>query len=112
MDKVRARCFFTEPFRFRRHRFLPLLVVVLLAGIAGWFWLAGEPEFRERLSARLRGLEELAIGLVTDVHDKLNGSLLRLKSGLRRVTAWPGAPPHRDDPIETSEDLERPWPKL
>lgn len=90
-----------------RHRFLPLLVVVLLAGIAGWFWLAGEPEFRERLSARLRGLEELAIGLVTDVHDKLNGQPPAPEVGATAGDSLPGAPPHRDDPIETSEDLER-----
>lgn len=95
-----------------RHRFLPLLVVVLLAGIAGWFWLAGEPEFRERLSARLRGLEELAIGLVTDVHDKLNGSLLRLKSGLRRVTACPEHRRIATIPSRRPRTWSGPWPKL
>lgn len=107
MDKSGARCFFTEPFRFRQTSFSASARSRSAGRDCGWFWLAGEPEFRERLSARLRGLEELAIGLVTDVHDKLNGQPPAPEVGATAGDSLPGAPPHRDDPIETSEDLER-----
>ena len=56
----------TEPSR-KGHHGLALLILVLLAGVVVWFWLARDPEAREEFSNRMASLRESAISLASDL---------------------------------------------
>ena len=54
----------TEPSR-KGHHGLALLILVLLAGVVVWFWLARDPEAREEFSNRMASLRASAISLAS-----------------------------------------------
>lgn len=56
----------TEPSR-KGHHGLALLILILLAGVVVWFWLARDPEAREEFSNRMASLRESAINLAADL---------------------------------------------
>ena len=56
----------TEPSR-KGHHGLALLILILLAGVVVWFWLARDPEAREEFSNRMANLRESAINLAADL---------------------------------------------
>ncbi len=88
----------------RRHFFLLLFVVVLLIGISAWFWLAGHSDVREKLVSQL---EESAVDLASGIYDKLGGQPPVPEVGSTDGDSLPGAPPHREDPGNISEELEK-----
>ena len=48
----------TEPSR-KGHHGLALLILILLAGVVVWFWLARDPEAREEFSNRMASLRRI-----------------------------------------------------
>ena len=56
----------TEP-SHKGHHGLALLILILLAGVVVWFWLARDPEAREEFSNRMANLRESAINLAADL---------------------------------------------
>ena len=56
-----------EEARKGHHHGLALLILVLLAGVVGWFWLARDPESRDAFSRRVSELEQSAITLMSDL---------------------------------------------
>ena len=56
----------TEP-SHKGHHGLALLILILLAGVVVWFWLARDPEAREEFSNRMASLRESAINLAADL---------------------------------------------
>lgn len=100
---------------------LALLVIILLAGVVGWFWLARDPESREKLAQRFQNLDSITEtvtstlqdmasslhGFATKARDSFIGQPPAPEIGATSGSALPGAPPKTLAPIETPEDLEK-----
>lgn len=82
---------------------LALLVIILLAGVMGWFWIARDPDTRETLvrtvdevSASLPGASGLVDNMKSAVGSMVNSAMNRETApptiGATAGTALPGAP--------------------
>ena len=76
----------TEPSR-KGHHGLALLILILLAGVVVWFWLARDPEAREEFSNRMANLRESAINLAADLMSRTT-----TPPSPRRASASPSSP--------------------
>ena len=90
----------------KSHHGLALLILVMLAGVAGWFWLARDPQMRETVLAQISRTEHAVI-------DALSGLLNRNATpppppniGAVAGSSIPGAPPLYDT-IKTPEQLDK-----
>ena len=95
----------TEPSR-KGHHGLALLILVLLAGVVVWFWLARDPEAREEFSNRMARLGESAISLAADLMNKTVTPPSPPDVGAVAGDSLPGAPPKYRSPIETPAELD------
>lgn len=100
---------------------IALLIILVLAGVVGWFWLARDPESREKLARRFQDLDSITEtvtstlrGVASSVHsfatkarDTFVGQPPAPEIGATSGSALPGAPPKTPAPIETPEDLEK-----
>lgn len=82
----------TEPSR-KGHHGLALLILVLLAGVVVWFWLARDPEAREEFSNRMASLRESAISLASDLMSRTTTPPSPPDVGAVAGNSLPGAPP-------------------
>ena len=96
----------TEPSR-KGHHGLALLILVLLAGVVVWFWLARDPEAREEFSNRMARLGESAISLAADLMNKTVTPPSPPDVGAVAGDSLPGAPPKYRSPIETPAELDK-----
>lgn len=90
----------------RSHHGLALVILVLLAGVAGWFWLARDPEAREEFTRRIAGLEHSALEFISGFADKVSTPPPAPEVGAVAGNSLPGAPPKYRSPIETPEELD------
>ena len=95
----------TEPSR-KGHHGLALLILVLLAGVVVWFWLARDPEAREEFSNRMASLRESAISLASDLMSRTTTPPSPPDVGAVAGNSLPGAPPKYRSPIETPAELD------
>ena len=89
----------TEPSR-KGHHGLALLILVLLAGVVVWFWLARDPEAREEFSNRMARLGESAISLAADLMNKTVTPPSPPDVGASRETACPVRRPNTVPPLK------------
>lgn len=94
-----------EP-RRRARPGLTLLILVVLAGVAGWFWLARDPSARDEMTRRIAVLEKNGLELVSDLVDRFSTPPPPPEVGAVAGGSLPGAPPKYRSPIETSAELE------
>ena len=94
----------TEPSR-KGHHGLALLILILLAGVVVWFWLARDPEAREEFSNRMASLRESAINLAADLMSRTTTPPSPPDVGAVAGNSLPGAPPKYRSPIETPAEL-------
>ena len=95
----------TEPSR-KGHHGLALLILILLAGVVVWFWLARDPEAREEFSNRMANLRESAINLAADLMSRTTTPPSPPDVGAVAGNSLPGAPPKYRSPIETPAELD------
>lgn len=95
----------TEPSR-KGHHGLALLILILLAGVVVWFWLARDPEAREEFSNRMASLRESAINLAADLMSRTTTPPSPPDVGAVAGNSLPGAPPKYRSPIETPAELD------
>ena len=95
----------TEPSR-KGHHGLALLILILLAGVVVWFWLARDPEAREEFSNRMASLRESAISLASDLMSRTTTPPSPPDVGAVAGNSLPGAPPKYRSPIETPAELD------
>ncbi len=95
----------TEPSR-KGHHGLALLILILLAGVVVWFWLARDPEAREEFSNRMASLRESAINLAADLMSRTTTPPSPPDVGAVAGKSPPGAPPKYRSPIETPAELD------
>ena len=88
----------TEPSR-KGHHGLALLILILLAGVVVWFWLARDPEAREEFSNRMANLRESAINLAADLMSRTTTPPSPPDVGAVAGNSLPGAPPKYRSPI-------------
>ena len=96
----------TEPSR-KGHHGLALLILILLAGVVVWFWLARDPEAREEFSNRMANLRESAINLAADLMSRTTTPPSPPDVGAVAGNSLPGAPPKYRSPIETPAEWTR-----
>ena len=95
----------TEPSR-KGHHGLALLILILLAGVVVWLWLARDPEAREEFSNRMANLRESAINLAADLMSRTTTPPSPPDVGAVAGNSLPGAPPKYRSPIETPAELD------
>ena len=95
----------TEP-SHKGHHGLALLILILLAGVVVWFWLARDPEAREEFSNRMANLRESAINLAADLMSRTTTPPSPPDVGAVAGNSLPGAPPKYRSPIETPAELD------
>ena len=95
----------TEPSR-KGHHGLALLILILLAGVVVWFWLARDPEAREEFSNRMASLRESVINLAADLMSRTTTPPSPPDVGAVAGNSLPGAPPKYRSPIETPAELD------
>ena len=83
----------TEP-SHKGHHGLALLILILLAGVVVWFWLARDPEAREEFSNRMANLRESAINLAADLMSRTTTPPSPQMSEPSRETACPERRPN------------------
>ena len=95
-----------EEARKGHHHGLALLILVLLAGVVGWFWLARDPESRDAFTRRVSELEQSAITLMSDLVSRTSTPPSPPDVGSVAGNSLPGAPPKYRSPIETPAELD------
>ncbi len=88
------------------HHGLALLILVLLAGVVGWFWLARDPDARNEFCNRVAELEKSAAGMISGFLDKKISPPSPPDIGAIAGNSLPGAPPKYHSPIETPAELD------
>lgn len=102
----------------RGRPWLALLVFIVLAGVAAWFWLARDPETREELARRAEDMGTLARdvsaslgGAASSLRDRIAGVQPRADETLSSTQTLPGAPPpigiSAADQPRTPEEVEK-----
>lgn len=102
----------------RGRPWLALLVFIILAGVAAWFWLARDPEAREELTRRAADVGTLARDVgsslgaaASSLRDRITGEQPRVDETVSSTPTLPGAPPriglNAADQPRTPEEVEQ-----
>lgn len=90
-------------------------VIVVLAGVVGWFWMARDPDARQELTRRMEDVGSLArdvtatlTGAASSLKDRVTGEQPRPGENISNAVTIPGAPPKLGDTggIHTPAELE------
>lgn len=88
------------------HIGMALLILLLLAGVVAWFWLARDPALRSEFLRRFNEYERSAAAFISGLLDGKSQPAVP-QIGSVAGSSLPGAPPKYRSPIETPAELEK-----